>query len=200
MKIKRILGSLAVAAALLISTSHAAKVGEKAPDFQLTDIEGNVHSLSDYADKVVVLEWVNYGCPYVKKFYSSGSMQAFQKTAAEQGVVWLSICSSKPGSQGHYSGDEWKVESEKRKAHAPILTDEDGTVGKLYRAMTTPHMFVIDPSGTLAYNGAIDSIRSTNIDDISKATNYVEAAYQAILDGREVEKPLTKPYGCDVKY
>lgn len=174
---------------------------EPAPDFRLTDINGQEHSLSDFKGKIVVLEWVNHGCPFVQKFYDVGAMQALQREATEKGVIWLSICSSAPGKQGHYSPEEWrKINAEKQGAATAVLLDEDGKVGRLYGARTTPHMFVIDANGILVYQGAIDSIRSTDSDDIPKAKNYVREALADLAAGRPVATPQTQPYGCSVKY
>jgi len=190
------------AAALLFSFSaYAAKVGEKAPDFTLEDISGQEHSLSDFSGKIVVLEWVNHGCPYVKKHYRSGGMQSVQSDMADKEVVWLSICSSAPGKQGYMSNSEWvaTIESKGMKS-AAVLVDADGKVGRLLGARATPHMFVIDEEGALAYNGAIDSIRSANSADVDRAENYVVSAVEALIKGEPVAKRSTKPYGCSVKY
>lgn len=178
----------------------AVEIGKAAPDFSLVDIDGNSHSLSDYAGRHVVLEWVNYGCPYVSKHYDSGNMQSLQADAIDKGIVWLSICSSAPGKQGNMSASNWKKISKEKGAKGIILIDEAGDVGRSYRARATPHMFVINSDGLLAYNGAIDSIRSADASDIAHSENYVKAAYESLLAGRPVEKSLTKPYGCGVKY
>ncbi|MCH6258238.1 thioredoxin family protein [Puniceicoccaceae bacterium K14] len=200
MRITKLLGILVAAAAMFVSAAQAAKIGETAPDFKLLDIKGKEVSLGDFPDQVVVLEWVNYGCPFVKKFYNEGHMQAMQEAAKEKGVVWLSICSSAPGNQGHMTADEWVDAAKGKGVNANVLIDEKGEVGKLYGAVTTPHMFVIDEKGVLAYNGAIDSVKSTKTADIATAKNYVVAAYESVLDGGSVESAITKPYGCSVKY
>jgi alkyl hydroperoxide reductase subunit AhpC len=193
---------LAVLLAFTASFSRAeVKTGDPAPPFTLEDIHGVKHSLSDFRGKIVVLEWINHGCPFVVKHYKKGHMQALQREATANGVIWLSICSSAPGKQGHYSAEEWrKVNSEKQGAATAVLLDEDGTVGRLYGAKTTPHMFVIDKEGRIAYQGAIDSKRSTDPDDIPKSENYVRAALDDLAAGRPVAKPQTPPYGCSVKY
>jgi peroxiredoxin len=196
---------LLIVAALLAFTvplSRAeVKTGDPAPPFTLTDINGVSHSLSDFRGKTVVLEWINHGCPFVVKHYEKGHMQALQREATANGVVWLSICSSAPGKQGHYSAEEWKkLNAKKQGAAAAILLDEDGAVGRLYGAKTTPHMFIIDGQGILVYQGAIDSKRSTDPDDIPKSENYVRAALDDLAAGRPVAKPQTTPYGCSVKY
>lgn len=178
-----------------------ASIGEKAPDFTLTDIHGKEHSLSDYAGKFVVLEWINHGCPFVKKFYDAGEMQRLQKEYREKDVVWLNICSSKPGSQGHYPPETAANELAKHgHQSAAYLLDEGGDVGRAYGAQVTPHMYVINPDGVLIYRGAIDSIRSANPADIEKAENYVVSALTAAMAGGEVATTVTTPYGCSVKY
>lgn len=175
--------------------------GEPAPEFTLTDTKGVSHNLSDFRGKYVVLEWVNHGCPFVVKFYSAGKMQEFQKAAAEDDVVWLSICSSAEGKQGYMSNAEWNAKIEDTgTASAAVLIDAEGTVGKQYGAKVTPHLFVIDPAGTLIYQGAIDSIRSTDSADIEKAENYVMAALAQHKAGEEIANPQTQAYGCGVKY
>ena len=182
--------------------AHAvAKVGEKAPGFTLTDSEGEKHSLSDFEGKYVVLEWVNYDCPFVKKHYNSKNMQSLQNMAAEKEVVWLSICSSAPGKQGYFKGEDLnkRIEVEASKATA-YLIDEDGHVGMTYEAKTTPHMYVVDPEGVLIYAGAIDDRPSTKVDDVKGANNYVIQALTASMAGEELATDWTKSYGCSVKY
>lgn len=183
--------------------SHAAAVatGSEAPEFTLTDTAGVSHNLSDFRGKFVVLEWVNHGCPFVKKFYNVGEMQKLQKEYTGKDVVWLSICSSAPGKQGHMSNDEWNTyNAENNVAATAVLIDEDGTVGQQYGARTTPHMYIINPEGLLIYQGAIDSIRSTESEDIAAAENYVRSALDAAMAGEEVATAETEPYGCSVKY
>ncbi len=198
---KRIMIAAALLAASLPFARAEVKTGEPAPDFTLTDINGVSHNLSDFRGKTVVLEWINHGCPFVVKHYSQGHMQALQREATSEGVIWLSICSSAPGKQGHYSADEWKkVNAEQNGAATAILLDEEGTVGKLYGAKTTPHMFVINAEGTLVYQGAIDSKRSTSPEDIASSQNYVRDALADIAAGRPVAIPQTVSYGCSVKY
>lgn len=201
MRIARILTAALVAATFLSGMAQAAKVGDKAPDFTLTDIHGETHSLSDFKGKTVVLEWTNYGCPYVQKHYDSGNMQKLQAMMADKDVVWFSICSSREGAQGHMSADRWQKVTEKKGVNsAAVLIDESGEVGRAYGARVTPHMYVIDPEGVLVYNGAIDSIRSTSQADIDRAENYVAAAVEAVLAGRPVETKTSVPYGCGIKY
>ena len=184
-----------------LTQATEAVIGKPASDFTATDSNGKSHSLSDYKGKVVVLEWLNHGCPYVKKHYDSGNMQKLQKTYTEKGVVWLSIISSAPGRQG-YSTPEEANETIKQKQAFPtaLLLDPDGIVGKLYDAKTTPHMYIIDSEGILVYNGAIDDIRSTNANDIANAKNYVQLALDELLAGKEITVKTSRPYGCSVKY
>lgn len=179
----------------------AAKVGETAPDFSLVGADGKTHTLMDQRGKKVILEWTNDQCPFVKKHYESGNMQALQEKYTEQGVVWLSIISSAEGKQGHVSAEQANELSESRGAKpTSVLFDPSGKVGKLYAAKTTPHMYIIDEKGVLKYNGAIDSISSADKADIKKAENYVVSAMNALDSGADVEKSLTRPYGCSVKY
>ncbi len=192
-----------VAAALGLATfaQAAAVVGKPAPDFTLKDPTGETHSLSDYAGKMVVLEWVNHGCPYVKKHYNSKNIPNLQKTYTGEGVVWLSICSSAPGDQGHGTPAEWQAMIDKHDMNSTaVLLDESGAVGQLYGAKTTPHMYVIDKEGVLRYNGAIDSKATTKVADLETADNYVKLAIAAIEQGKPVGEATTRPYGCGIKY
>lgn len=178
-----------------------AKVDKPAPDFTLVDINGKKHSLSDYRGKFVVLEWVNFGCPFVKKHYNSGNMQKLQKMYTEKGVIWLSICSSAPGKQGYYEPEKIKeILKEKGSSPTAYLLDPEGTVGKMYGAQTTPHMYIIDPKGTLIYAGGIDDKPTSKLEDIETAHNYVVAALDAAMAGKPVPVKTAKPYGCSVKY
>jgi len=178
-----------------------AEVGKMAPGFTLTDANGDEHSLADFRGKYVVLEWINFDCPFVKKHYGSGNMPSLQEEAKGQDVVWLTICSSAPGKQGYFEGAALSDRMEKEGwSGSAYLIDADGTVGRMYEAKTTPHMYVIDPKGKLHYIGAIDSKPTANPKDIDGATNYVQAALTSVMNGREVDTPLTKSYGCSVKY
>lgn len=178
-----------------------AKVGESAPGFTLVDANGNEHSLSDFEGKYVVLEWINYDCPFVKKHYDSGNMQSLQKEYTGKDVVWLAINSSAPGKQGNYSNEEINKRSSDHNANfTAYLVDASGEVGKSYGAKTTPHMYIVNPEGTLIYAGGIDDKPSTDTEDIATATNYVKAALDAAMNGEEVEVKVSQPYGCSVKY
>lgn len=179
----------------------APETGKPAPGFTAVDSNGKSHKLSDFSGKTVVLEWTNHDCPFVKKFYGAGKMQEYQRTATADGVVWLSVISSAPGKEGHVTPAKANELTQSRKA-APtaVLMDEKGTLGQLYGAKTTPHMFVIDSKGVLAYAGAIDSIKSTDAADIASATNYVMQALGEVKAGKAVSVPSTQAYGCSVKY
>jgi len=187
-------GSLAVA-------GENARLNETAPKFTLQDNAGKSYSLSDFKGKYVILEWVNFGCPFVRKHYDSGNMQKLQKTYTEKGVIWLSICSSADGKQGYFEGEELdeKIAEEGVNATA-YLIDEEGTVGKMYGAKTTPHMYIINPEGKLVYVGGIDDRASTKVADIEGATNYVSAALDEAMGGKPITVQTSKPYGCSVKY
>ena len=196
---------LAASAAVAMCPSMAAadgpQVGQTAPAFTATDSQGHPQRLEDYRGKTVVLEWTNADCPYTRKHYSSGNMQSLQELARERGVVWLSVISSAPGKQGYVDGAGADALTQSRHA-APtaVLLDPSGNLGRLYRARTTPHMFVIGPDGALKYMGGIDSIATADIEDIKKAEPYLEEAMLAVVDGKPVAHAVTRPYGCSVKY
>jgi peroxiredoxin len=178
-----------------------AVVGSAAPEFRLQDQLGRAHSLSDFRGSPVVLEWFNHGCPFVKKHYGTDNMQGLQRRYTEQGVVWLSICSSAEGKQGFtpQAGLAAMAESNGM-ASTAVMADADGAVGRLYGARNTPHMFVIDAAGTLVYAGAIDDDSSASKASVEGAYNYVAATLDALLAGDPVEPLETQPYGCGVKY
>lgn len=188
---------------LLVATAAFAQpeIGQPAPAFTLKDCAGKEHSLSDFKGKVVVLEWVNHGCPFVVKHYGSGNMQKLQADATGKGVVWLSICSSAPDKQGHMSAEDAakKCGDVGSKATAYLL-DEDGKVGQAYAAKRTPEMFVINEEGILVYKGAIDDKPSADAGDIPGAKNYVVAALEEVLADKPVSTATTAAYGCSVKY
>ena len=167
-----------------------------ASDFTLKDTNDKEHTLSKYRDKWVVLEWINHGCPFVKKQYNSGNMQALQAKYTGKDVVWLSICSSAPGKQGHMDNEKWNetIEAKESKATA-VLVDADGKVGKLYKAKVTPHMVVISPKGKVVYEGAIDSIRSADPEDVEFAENYVAKVLDQGLAGEEPSVENVDAYG-----
>jgi peroxiredoxin len=178
-----------------------AVVGQPAPPFTLVDSHGKSHSMSDLEGRLVVLEWWNCECPFVNKHYGGGSMQRLQKEWTGKGVVWLTISSSGPGKQGYVDGPSAdSFMKEKGGAPTAVLLDHDGKVGRAYGAKTTPHMFVIDKKGTVAYAGGIDDKPSTEQADLATATNYVQAALEELSAGRPVSTPTSDPYGCSVKY
>jgi hypothetical protein len=196
---------LTLAGALLLAGAPAvhaaATVGQPAPTFSLTDTAGTKHELGAYKGKHVVLEWVNFDCPFVKKHYGSGNMQKLQKAYTGKGVVWLQVNSSAAGKQGAYPADRAAAMNKERSAaSSAYLLDTDGTVGKAYGARTTPHMYVIDPSGRLVYAGGIDDKPSTDQADIAGAKNFVAAALDEALAGKPVTVATSTPYGCAVKY
>ena len=174
-----------------------------APEFKLLDSYGNEISLSSFIGKKVVLEWTNHGCPYVAKHYETGNMQSTQEFAKEEEIIWLSIISSAPGTQGYVSSDEANALTITRKASPThVLFDPTGEVGRIYDAKTTPHMYIINEEGLMKYQGAIDDAggRGFMSRDLLKAKNYVKESLQQMGTGEEISSPVTKPYGCSVKY
>ncbi len=177
------------------------RIDEPAPDFTLKSTTGETVSLSDFRGKFVVLEWINFDCPFVQKHYDTDNMQKLQNKYIKQGVVWLLICSSAPGKQGHFDIDEIHKRMKNYKTNPnAYLIDEDGTVGKAYAAKTTPDMRIINPDGILIYAGAIDDKATTSKDDIKNARNYVDEALNYALNNKPIKDKVTKPYGCSVKY
>jgi peroxiredoxin len=191
-----------VAALLSASIAVAAPdVGKPAPAFSGVDTSGKSWVLDDLKGSPVILEWTNHDCPYVVKHYGAGNMQALQREAADAGYVWLSVISSAPGKQGHVSAEEADALTASRDAApAAVLLDADGAIGKAYGASTTPHMFVIDEAGMLVFMGGIDDRPTTNPADIDGADNYVRMAMADLAAGKPVEKSVTRPYGCSIKY
>ena len=187
---------------LLTLAFSTALFANSAPSFELKDSTGKTHSLSDYKDKIVVLEFVNYSCPFVKKHYdASGNIPSLQKAYKDKGVIWLSVCSSAEGKQGNFSSSELKKIHAKNGAQpSAYLIDASGLVGKAYGAKVTPHIFIIGKSGSLAYQGGIDSKKSTKASDIASAKPYVKNALDQLLAGKSVTTTKTKAYGCSVKY
>jgi peroxiredoxin len=179
----------------------APAVGQAAPAFTAVDSKGQQHKLADFKGKVVVLEWTNHECPYVKKHYGASNMQNLQKQAKAAGVVWLSVISSAPGEQGHVAGAKAdELTASRQAAPTAVLLDPQGTIGKAYDARTTPHMYVIDAKGILRYAGGIDSIGSAKPADIEKADPLFKTAMESVLKGENVAQAVTRPYGCSVKY
>ena len=175
--------------------------GQPAPVFQGKDSNGKTQDLAQYRGKFVVLEWANQGCPYDQKHYNSGNMERLQKEWTAKGVAWFTVISSAPGTQGYVTASEENDYVKKVNASpTAVLLDPDGTVGHLYAAKTTPHMYIIDPKGTLIYNGAIDDHPTPNPGDIGSSKNYVTSALQEAMSGKPVSEAATRPYGCSVKY
>jgi len=181
----------------------ALTTNEMAPVFKLQGVGTNNRdvSLSNLKGKIIVLEWLNHGCPFVKKHYESGNMQSLQKKYTKKNVVWLSIISSAEGKQGHVNtAGAIKNKNAHKSFATDILLDPKGRVGKLYMAKTTPHMFIIDKEGKLVYQGAIDDTADTNTESIKGSKNYVAQALDEMLAGKAVSTATTKSYGCSVKY
>ena len=193
--------ALALGALLTPPWSHAATVGQPAPAFTLTDTSGKTVSLSDFKGRHVVLEWVNPGCPFVVKHYGAQNMQATQKAAVGRGVVWLAVNSTATDARDYLTpGAMGAWMNEQKAAATATLMDADGKVGRAYAARTTPHMYLIDPQGKLVYAGAIDSKPTANPADIRTAVNHVNQALAESLAGQPVSTPVTRAYGCTVKY
>ena len=195
------LGVLAKSVPAPAWAAAVAKVGTPAPAFTSTATTGKAVSLGDFRGQTVVLEWTNHDCPYVRKHYETGNMQALQKEATGTGVVWMTIISSPPGTQGYATAAEADALTAKRKANPSlVLLDPKGDVGRMYGATNTPHMYVVDKSGTLAYAGAIDDKPTTRKGDVESAQSYVRPALAAVTTGQPVKVPVTRAYGCTIKY
>ena len=193
--------TLAAATLMAAPVQAAPMLGQPAPAFQAADANGKTRALSEFRGKTVVLEWTNNGCPYVQKHYNAGAMQGLQTQARRDGVVWLSIISSAPGTQGYLTPADAKAWKTKvGAAPADVLLDPKGTVGRAYDARTTPHMYVVDKAGTLVYMGGIDDQPTADPASLKTARNYVVAALADVKAGRPVAQAVTRPYGCSVKY
>jgi peroxiredoxin len=192
--------AFAIAALFSGAALAAAVVGQPAPAFTVTDLSGKPVNLADYKGRTVVLEWSNFGCPFVQKHYRSGNMQALQKKYAAE-VVWLAVNSTTRSSSDYEEPVKIGQQLKQFGAQpARYLMDEPGTVGQAYGAKVTPHMYVIDPNGKVVYNGAIDDRRSANVEDVKGAKNYVAAALEEVKAGKPVSTPSTTAYGCTIKY
>jgi peroxiredoxin len=201
MKTSLIATALTAFAATTLLAVDSPPVGSSAPDFSLTDAKGKTHALSEYKGKYVVLEWFNPECPFVKKHYGVGNMQKLQEAYTGKGVVWLTIDSSAPGTEGNLSPEQAQKTMSSWKTHqTALLLDPEGKAGRAYGAKNTPHMFVINPEGKVIYEGAIDSKATPNPSDIPNSTNYVKVALDESMAGKPVSNANTKPYGCSVKY
>ena len=192
------------AACPLLAQAATAAVGQMAPEFSALDTAGKSHQLSDFKGKLVVLEWTNPGCPFVRKHYSGdavGNMQSLQKEFTGKGVVWLAVNSTETGSVDYLAPAKlagWMGEKQARPS--ATLMDESGKIGQLYGAKTTPHMYIVSPQGVLVYAGGIDSVASARVDDIKTATNYMRQGLNEVLSGKGISMASTKAYGCSVKY
>lgn len=201
MKLARSLLALSLAVACSPRLTAQAVVGQAAPAFSVADTQGQTQALDQYKGKWVVLEWTNHECPFVKKHYGAGNMQKLQKDYTAKGVAWLTVISSAAGKQGHLTPAQAdQLTKERGAAPRAVLLDAAGTMGRAYGAKTTPHMYVIDPTGKLVYAGAIDDTPSTDPADIPRSRNYVSAALEAALAGKPVPTATSTPYGCSVKY
>ena len=192
--------TLAGTTSIASTAQAAASVGQPAPAFTATDTTGKSRSLAEFKGKTVVLEWVNPGCPFVRKHYGA-NMQALQKEFTAKGVVWLAVNSTEKAASDYLAPDAlagWM--KEKSATPTATLMDEEGTIGQAYGARTTPHMYIVDAKGVLVYAGGIDSIPSARPDDIKTATNYVRQGLSEVLAGQPVSAPSTRPFGFSVKY
>ncbi|MCW1913592.1 redoxin domain-containing protein [Luteolibacter sp. GHJ8] len=200
MKQNTFLGAV-IGAMICSATAWAAEPGDAAPAFTVKNVKGEEVTLAKQKGKVVVLEWVNYECPFVKKHYGSGNLPKLQEKYTGKDVVWITVASGAEGEQGYLPAGELAARSEKEGNKASeIVLDTDGKVGKAYGAKTTPQLIVIDKEGKVAYNGAIDSKATTEAADIASADSYISAALDSVLAGKTVDKAKTQPYGCGVKY
>jgi peroxiredoxin len=200
---RALIGALALLAAMALAMPvfAAPQIGAPAPEFTAVDSNGVTHSLSDFRGQKVILEWTNHDCPFVRKHYETNNMQALQAEAAADGIVWLSIISSRPGAQGHVSSEKANELTQSRGASpTAVLIDESGDVGRAYDARTTPHMYIIDEEGVLRYMGAIDDDSSARQSAVAGAKNYVRVALAELAAGEAVSTPVTQAYGCAVRY
>lgn len=199
--LKKLIAAAALTAALALPAIASPDIGKEAPNFTARTADGKTVDLKSLRGKIVVLEWTNHDCPYVRMHYGANNMQSTQKDATAQGVVWLQIISSPPGRQGYLEGVAAIQKNVERSAvPTNVVLDPDGKVGSLYGAQTTPHMYVIDANGTLVYKGGIDSIPSYRADSLPKAVNYVRETLAAMAANKPVPNPSTRAYGCTIHY
>ena len=192
------LAGVALFGAAAFTSAEAPAMGSDAPQFTLSDTHGKEQSLYDFGGSVVVLEWINFDCPFVARHYASGHLPALQKRVTEAGGTWLAICSSAEGEQGFFEPEAMNERAEKEGfAGTAILYDTDGTVGRAFGAPVTPTIVIIGEDGTVAYWGAVDSDARGGAEDV---TDYVTLALDALAAGEEIANPQTRPYGCSVKY
>lgn len=194
-------GAALVCAAIFAAPASAIEINQPAPNFTGKTADGQTISLDQLRGKTVVLEWTNDGCPYVRKHYNSKNMQGLQKDATGKGVVWVQIISSPPGMQGFADGPRAiALNAERGAVPSKTVLDPEGKIGRLYGAQVTPHMYIVDAKGMLAYKGGIDSIASSRAEDLPRAVNYVREALEAMAIGKNVPNPSTRPYGCTIHY
>jgi hypothetical protein len=192
--------SLLVLLFLFSVSGYGFESGEKIPEFEAKGLTKDI-KLSDFKGKIIVLEWLNHGCPFVRKHYDSGNMQKIQKKYTDQKVIWLSVISSAPGKQGHADKEKaTKDKSENKSFATDVILDSDGKIGKLFGARTTPHMYIINKDGQLSYQGAIDDQADTDMESIPVAKNYVSIALDEMIQGKKITAHTTRAYGCSVKY
>ncbi len=197
---KSLLITTLIGAAALV-TATAAEIGQSAPAFEAKDLNGKTVSLSELKDKVVVFEWVNFGCPFVKKHYGSGNMQKLQADYTAKGVVWIAVDSAAKGKEDDQEASKMaKIAKENGDKSTHFILDMDGKIGKAFGAKVTPQMFIVNKEGTLVYSGAIDSKATTNQEDVATADKLFANALDAVLAGKEVVNAKNQPYGCGVKY
>jgi peroxiredoxin len=196
--------ALGLAAAVLVGSSAAAagpRIDAPAPAFSAQDQDGRTRTLADFKGKVVVLEWTSDACPYSHKHYDSGAMQRLQARALKQGVVWLTVITDAPGTTGYMNPEQVRAWKARVRSHAAaVLIDSDARVARAYEAKTTPHMFIVDKAGKLVYMGGIDDRPYTDPASLRGARNYVALALADLKAGRPIAEPVTRPYGCSVKY
>lgn len=198
---RRALIAAALTAAFAAPAAAAPVINQPAPAFSAVDADGKTRSLKEFRGRTVVLEWVNEGCPYVRKHYDTGNMQKLQKLARQDGAVWLTVASSAPEMQGHFTPERAKTfVRERGGSPTAVLLDPEGKVGKAYDARVTPHMYVIDRAGRLVYMGGVDDKPTAAKEDVRFARNHVAAALADLRAGRPVATPVSRPYGCSVKY
>src|SRR5215813_6033970 len=196
MKTKLILTAITTLAAGALYAADVPPVGSAAPEFSAPDTNGKTQSLSEYKGKYVVLEWFNPECPFVKKHYGPGNMQKLQKEYTDKGVVWLTVDSNAPGTEGNITAEQAKKIMDSWKTHqTALLLDPESKIAKLYGAKNTPNMVIINPEGKIDYEGAIDSKASPNPADIPTSTNYVKSALDESMSGKSVSNSNTRPYG-----
>ncbi|HEY3781495.1 MAG TPA: redoxin domain-containing protein [Fimbriimonadaceae bacterium] len=196
-----LLAATATSAVVAFAQGTKAAIGAVSPNFTLSASNGKQISLESYRGKFVVLEWTNKDCPFVKKHYNSGNMQATQEKAKEMGAVWFTIISSAPNAQGYMSADQVnQYRTENKVKSVATLLDSQGTVGHMYNARTTPQIVIINPKGEVVYNGAIDDRPSPDPESLNGAKNYALAALKEAMSGQPVAVSTSRPYGCGIKY